>query len=231
MLGGIGGRRRRGRQRMRRLDWITDSMGMGLGRLWELVMDREILACCDSWGHKESDMTERLNWAKQWFPTFLAQGTWFCGRQFFHGLGGGGFGWDNSSHYIYCALCFYYYYISSTSDHQALDPRGWGPLLYKVVGISDVQEFLYKVFTFVHKLRDYYISREYLKVLSQSWFHFILRTTLKGCYSLFCRERISVDKLYKLPWKISESKKREEVVLSIGGTDKRWCFELWFSIW
>ena len=41
MLGGIGGRRRRGRQRMRRLDGITDSMGMGSGRLRELVMDRE----------------------------------------------------------------------------------------------------------------------------------------------------------------------------------------------
>ena len=61
MLENIEGRRRRGQQRMRWLDGITNLMDVSLSKLWEMVKGQGSLVCCSPWDHQELDRTERLN--------------------------------------------------------------------------------------------------------------------------------------------------------------------------
>ena len=62
MLEEIEGRRRRGQQRMRRLDGVTDSIGHGFEQTPEADDGQGSLGCCSTWGHKESDTIGQLNW-------------------------------------------------------------------------------------------------------------------------------------------------------------------------
>ena len=79
MLGGIGDRRRRGQKRMRWPDGISDSMGMGLGRLWELVLDREVWHAAIYGVAKSqtrlSDRTE-LNWTEDIHSGYCSLDIW-----------------------------------------------------------------------------------------------------------------------------------------------------------
>ena len=81
-LGEIGGRRRRGRQRMRWLDGITDLMDVSFEWTPGVGDGQGGLACCNSWGCKESDTTERLNWLNEWMTrkwnrSVVSNSLWF----------------------------------------------------------------------------------------------------------------------------------------------------------
>ena len=84
MLGKIEGRRRRGRQRMRWLDGITNSMDMGFG--WTPGVGDGLLrglACCGSWGRKESDTTGQLNWTVLLCLLLWKHKSFLCGELLF----------------------------------------------------------------------------------------------------------------------------------------------------
>ena len=84
---------------------------------------------------KEQSLREKCS-LHQRSPTFLAPGLGFGEDNFPMNWGvGDGFGMTWAD-YIYCTLYFYYYYHSCTSDHQALDPWGWGPLLHTPLPID-----------------------------------------------------------------------------------------------
>ena len=94
-------------------------------RLWDGQLGLEHRSL-DFWPRELFTTTYSL---RQWSPTFLVPETGFTEDSFPVDQGGGDGLQMIQAHGIYCAFSFRYYYISSTSDHQALDPGGWGPLV------------------------------------------------------------------------------------------------------
>ena len=87
----------------------------------------------------------------------------FWRRQFFHGQGWGCLGMTQT-HYIYCALDFYYYLISSTSDHQAVDSRGWG-----LPAISEEVKWLSSIWLFATPWTVAYQAPSSMKISKQEY--------------------------------------------------------------
>ena len=109
------------RQRKGLLDWLGQMILTIKGNWTAMTLQRWGAVCLECGGSSRAVV-----------PNLFGTRDRFHGRQFFQGPGWGGEGYGFRMiqvYYIYCAHCFCYY-ISSTSDHQVLDPRGWGSLLW-----------------------------------------------------------------------------------------------------